>query len=489
MIITATPETANRIVERYRDAGAIRILAPGESIPEHLHDVASPVLGMGRVREQQNRLIERIREATEQLERWDRTAAIWESLRGMRCICHGHGSTVEPSTIHNNHERAKAELELSKLRLELAELTPLVAAKTTTNVFSKAFWKATFQGDLVRRVQDLESRIREAEHMIKSCDDTPLPVRCPAGIPGEFDRLCQELIDAGLTPPSMPTEEAIATAKGIADGNRQELEANLNFARQTLADLESNPEEAAVHYSSRATILVGPALAKCDPVIERWTFDRRILEGAESVTETDWEVLTSTQDRSIILGDFSSRPEDSTTPALEAWRNEHRPQWLRESGRLVVLLAPQAVECRRELLEDRPEYELRFGTTPNGEFVLAAVAFPLNESVADAKAFLASELDEVQLVPLGPLRWNADELLAAWPWLEADDGVWIDIQPGVKERVVSVDGLPATAAVRFDSSIWTANQAEEWIERMSRTARSRRTCDLTVADPARSNPT
>ena len=55
------------------------------------------------------------------------------------------------------------------------------------------------------------------------------------------------------------------------------------------------------------------------------------------------------------------------------------------------------------------------------------------------------------------------------------------MEPGVRERVVSVDGLPATAAASFDSARWSREAAEAWIEAKTRTARSSRTAVLADA--------
>jgi hypothetical protein len=468
VVLAATADTANRLAERFRDRGAVRALAPGESaaeLPAAIADLASSALGSGRVEEQRARLAEMVRDAADRLEREQRVSGVWDRLRSVRCVCAAHGRPPNP-------DRARAESELKSLREERAALAPLVVAKHSGNVFTRAFWKATFHGELLRRAEDLDARIRQAELALAATDDTPLPVRCPAGEPEEFERLRAELRAAGLTPPDAPTVEAIAAAQQAADGDRQETEASLSYATKTLADLESDPAALAVHHLNRAAIVVGPITARTDLAVERGTFDRLILEGAESVTETEWEAVASMNDRSLVLGDFAGHG-----PAADRWHREHRPQWRRESGRLVAHLAPDATPTRVEPLADRPDYELRFGDA-DGEYVLAAIAFPDGLAVADAKAFLAADLDEVQLVPFGPARWAADELAVAWPLLESDDAVWIDVGTGVRERVVPVDGLPATAAVRFDSARWSREAAEAWVDAKSRVARSRRTAAL-----------
>lgn len=476
LVLTATAAAANRLAERFLGEGTLRALAPGETLadlPPAVAEVASSVVGDGRVNAQRARLNDTIRDAGERLDRWNRVAGAWERLKAINCTCH-----VKPQEDPvRAEERAKAQAELPVLRQELAALAPLVSAKNAGKLFSKAYWKATFHGELIRRAGELETRIRIAEQALETNDVTPLPVKCPTVELNAFDLHCIELKSAGLTPPMSPTGEAIAEAQGAADGNRQEAEATLIFARKLLADLESDPAALAVEYWNRATIVVGPRVARTDPAIERGTFDRRVLEGAESVTHTEWEALTSANDRTILLGDFAARSD----LAGERWAAAHRPQWLRESGNLVAQLVPTVAETHREPLADRPEIELRFGLTEGGDYTLASVAFPDGTTVADAKAFLAADLGEVQLVPLGPARWHSEELSVAWPLLEADDGVWIDVEPGARERVVSVDGLPATAAASFDASHWTRETAEAWVDAKSETARGRRTAELVEA--------
>lgn len=462
LVLVRSVDAANRLVERHRERGAVRALASGETaadLPSALADLASSAVGLGRVEEQRARLAEVVRIAAARRDADQRVAGVWDRLRAVRCVCAAHGRPPNP-------ERARAESELRSLRGELAALAPLVAAKHAGNVFSRAYWQATFHGERLRRAEELERRIRQLELEL-AADDTPLPVRCPAGDPQEFERLCAELRAAGVAPPTAPTLEAIAAAQQAADGDRQEAEASLSFATKTLADLvESDPAAAAVLHLNRAPIVVGTVAALPDWAIERGTFDRRILEGAESVTETEWEAATSTTERLIVLGDFAG-----DGPAADRWRREHRPRWRRDGGRLVARLAPEAMPAHAEPLADRPDIELRFGHVA-GDYVLAEVAFPAGLSVADAKAFLASDLDRAPLEPFGPARWSADELLVAWPTLESDDAVWIDLGAGVRERVVSVDGLPATAAVRFDPAHWTREAAEAWIDANARTRRT-----------------
>ncbi|WP_149109314.1 hypothetical protein [Limnoglobus roseus] len=503
LVLTADAEAANQVIAAIltQESAVVRAMVGAEdteSLPAEVKTVASRVLGVGRVEETRKRLTDTVREIGLQLEQWNTAAGTWQQLRdlGRQMSEPTPPSEADPA---RTAETEKARVNLPLLRQELADLAPMVEAKKAGKLFSKGFWKATFHADLTKRAEELESLIQQTERTLSTVSDqTPLPLKGPDGaILTEYRRLCESLAATGLTPPTSPTPEAIALAYAAAEGGRQEAEASGNFARQTLADLESDPAATAVQFLNRAAVVVGPRAALGDLAISAGTFDRTFLESAESVTQTEWEAITSTSNRMILMGDFLSHSDSrqhpgqpltngshhmTTTVTDDLWHMAHRPIWSRDDGPLVAHVATVVGDVTREPLADRPEIELRFGTTADGAYVLAAVAFPVSMPVAVAKAFMAGELGEGQLVPLGPTRWHADQVLVCWPLLESHgEGVWIDLEPGVREQVVPMDGLPVTAAVSFDPALWTREAAEAWVNEKTRVARSRRT---TVLEPA-----
>src|SRR5205823_3259450 len=139
--------------------------------------------------------------------------------------------------------------------------------------------------------------------------------------------------------------------------------------------------------------------------------------------------------------------------------------------RLVCRLSHPTPERRRamtrEPLADRPDVELRFVPGETGEPVLAEIAFPAGTAAAEAKAFVARELGEALLRPCGePERHAAaDRITVRWPAADsAGPGEWIDLEPGVREKVVGVGVAAFTAAVTFDPSAgWDAAAAEAWL--------------------------
>jgi hypothetical protein len=121
----------------------------------------------------------------------------------------------------------------------------------------------------------------------------------------------------------------------------------------------------------------------------------------------------------------------------------------------------------REPLLDRPEIELRFATDDDGEPVVAEVAFPHTTTIAEAKAFLFRELGEVLLHPCGEHRWQELPALAVrWPAVETAvrEETWIDLEPGVRERIVGTGSAAFTAAIAFDPAAgWDRVRAEAWL--------------------------
>ncbi|QJW95633.1 hypothetical protein [Frigoriglobus tundricola] len=146
-----------------------------------------------------------------------------------------------------------------------------------------------------------------------------------------------------------------------------------------------------------------------------------------------------------------------------------REAWATEGDRLVCRLGPLTPDQRRgmtrEPLADRPEIELRFATS-DGAPLLAEIAFPCATPVSVAKTFLFRELNEVLLRSCGEPVWvhAADAITARWPAADGPDGVWIDLEPGVREKVAGPGPFAFTAAVSFDPAAgWDADTAAAWL--------------------------
>jgi hypothetical protein len=246
-----------------------------------------------------------------------------------------------------------------------------------------------------------------------------------------------------------------------------------------------------------------PASVHTDPVFHREAsseppFGLLVLDRCEDLTEPDFVRLAKLAWRWVLVGDTAT-PHEEPKPQLNGAagkpaRNNRpfevsfaarlarlldRERWVHEGDRLVCRLTHPTPDQRRgmtrEPLLDRPEIELRFTADPAGEPVLAEVAFPITTTVAAAKSFLFHQVGEVLLHPCGTVRWDhtPTALTAGWPAVEhgttAPDmpgATWIDLEPGVREKVIGTGLVAFTAAVAFDPSAgWDAAKAEAWLAR------------------------
>jgi hypothetical protein len=147
-----------------------------------------------------------------------------------------------------------------------------------------------------------------------------------------------------------------------------------------------------------------------------------------------------------------------------------RETWTVEGERLVCRLVHLTPEQRRavtrEPLADRPEIELRF-TASDAEPLLAEIAFPGMTAITAAKSFLFHTLGEVLLRPCGEFVWKhaPEQITAAWPAADVGrDANWIDLEPGVREKITGAGLFAYTAAVSFDPSAgWDAEKAAAWL--------------------------
>jgi hypothetical protein len=282
---------------------------------------------------------------------------------------------------------------------------------------------------------------------------------------------------------------------------REAAEQQLAAARDRLADLTRNAPDFVRRSLAEPRVVVGtPASLHADPVFHRDAsaeppFGLLVLDRCEDLTEPDFLRLAKLASRWVLVGDAAAphgepKPQLNGAPgrngrggrpvevsfAARLARLLDRERWVREADRLVCRLTHPTPDQRRgmtrEPLLDRPEIELRFTADAAGEPVLAEVAFPAATTVAAAKSFLFHQVGEVLLHPCGVVRWDHTPaaLTACWPAAEhgtpATDATWIDLEPGVREKVVGAGLAAFTAAVAFDPSAgWDAAKAEAWLAR------------------------
>ncbi|AWM40457.1 hypothetical protein [Gemmata obscuriglobus] len=252
-------------------------------------------------------------------------------------------------------------------------------------------------------------------------------------------------------------------------------------AQAALAAAREKAAEAAraVPVAPPRVVVGTPGSLKVDPVFaapaNEGPFGLLVLDRAEELTENEFPWLARLAGRYVLVGHAvpadDRRGRGGAPPfAARLARVLDRETWAAEGNRLVCrLVAPDPEQRRRlvrEPLADRPEIELRFLET-GADPQLAEITFPWNTPVADAKRFLAETLGEVRLRPCGEFHWEtaADAVVAVWPAADGPDGAWVELEPGVREKVTGAGPFAFTAAVRFDVAAgWDAERAAAWLD-------------------------
>lgn len=294
--------------------------------------------------------------------------------------------------------------------------------------------------------------------------------------------------------------EATALAKAIetqgpAD-DHADAERQLSSARSHAAEVARSGPELVARALAESRVIVGtPGSLEADPVFGTIPgdppFGLLVLDRAEELPEPEFERLSRLAERWLLVGDAlwheEPRPPHNGTPPSRASRNGRaleipfiarlaklldRETWTTEGDRLICRLAPLSADQRRvmtrEPLADRPEIELRF-TASEGDPLLAEISFPAGTTLPAAKSFLFHELGETLLRPCGDYCWHhaPDAITASWPAADsAPESVWIDLEPGVREKVSGTGLFAFTSAVSFDPSAgWDAEKASAWLAR------------------------
>jgi hypothetical protein len=465
LVLAPTPADADRLAVLLDTA--VRAVAPGEDpadLPPPLADRTSRAQGAGLVAAARRALAAAAQEAEERLTRL--TAADAERHLAER------GAAADAA----DAERTARQAEVVVLREQLKQLAQLAAARRDRQVLTGMFWKAVFAGNVAGRQAELEARLRQAEAATRELDDRA----------------------------AAPADRPPAAAEAEFAAARRQAEAGLSLARRCLAELTADEAVAARRFLARTRVVVTPAAALADPAVVAAGFDRLVVASAEAVPEAAFRAAARSAARWVLSGStgegdnhFMNRnvhlprkgPPATGGVFVQLWNRLHRPAWRAEDGRLVCRLAdvgPGPLCC--EPCADRPDVELRFGLCPAGTPVVAEIAFPAAgpHAAADAKAFLARELGEVRLNPLGPARWSgdADRVVVEWPAGPAG-GFGTAVEPGVCEHAAVVGGVPVTTRVTFDTAAgWDRASAEQWVAKHAAAARSARTARLPAPAPA-----
>lgn len=383
-------------------------------------------------------------------------------------------------------ERAAKADALAKAREQLAE------AQKKPGFFARVFGGKPKPGapdpsELERNVAALEGEVRAlttraAELSAKfAAAGTAHAAELEARVTAEVSArqsACDALLTATEADFARGRAEVDALKKVIAAAvpgeDHAAAHAELTAARAAHADAERGAHAARARALTDPRAVVGvPLCVGADPVFAALPadapFDLLILDRAELLPEAEFARLSRLAKRWLLVGDASAAPP----PSRNGRRAEvpffarvaaalDREPLVPEGPRYVCRLLPPVARraLTREPLADRPEIELRF-VADEAEPVVAEIAFPAALPVPDAKAFLYGELNEVRLRPLGEAVWT--ELEVTWP-AAGDGGAWVNLEPGVRERVVGAGAGAFTAALSFDAAAgWTAESAGEWI--------------------------
>ena len=287
----------------------------------------------------------------------------------------------------------------------------------------------------------------------------------------------------------MSADAGSRTGSERHDGH-EEVVRELAAARDRLGELTSTGLEIARRFLAEARIVIGtPGSVAADPVFAAAgpaspPFGLLVLDRAEELTERDFARLSRLAGRWVLAGDAAC--PDEAPPAANGTRGPDRlpePTFVArlaplldrepmtiEGDRLVFRLLHLSREQRRaaarEPVLDHPHVELRMTAGDDGDPVLAEIAFPADTPIAAAKAFLFSQLGEVVLRPCGERHWqrSADRLTACWPVADVGPSEWVDLEPGVHEKVVGAGISAFSAAITFDLAAgWDEATAEAWL--------------------------
>ena len=470
LVLSPDPAAADRITEHLAEAGVVRALADDENPIRPSPVVArltSTALGTGRAERMRREAAEALSVAEAQLVPGDVIASLKDEIRELTAL----RDRIEPEirAAHDGTVIARKEADLAALRRHCSESRS-----------ARVVRKTGFFAWLLGRKTTVEPDPAEHEKQIGV-----LAADVAALIAGRDDAIRTELLIRRA-----PLDAQIAEL--IAKRDRLEIaEQNLLAARRQVDELAV--PDLVRRSLTEARIIVGtPGSLEADPVfIDSPSFTLLILDRCEELTEDDFLRLHGLASRWVLVGDVlqqspesrgwihndgkpgrNGRPHGPTFVARLAHLLDREP-WAREPGRLVCrLMHPVTMTGRqfltREPLLDRPEIELRFASDGEGEPTVAEVAFPAGTTVADAKAFLFRQLGEVLLHPCGAPTWEqlGGSILVRWPAADipACERVWIDLEPGVREKVMCSGANAFTAAIEFDPSRgWDRERAQEWI--------------------------
>lgn len=495
LVLTPDAAFADAVTERLARRGdVLRLLAPGEPAERLTPAVlgrTEHVLAVKDAADRRAKLEKRIA---------DRTAAVAAIDTRQRHADELHPDAVRAATESSDGYRAAdqaraaalaaladAEKADAEARAALdAELTEIRAqlAKPTGGLFKRLIGGSKPDAELTAKLAEAEAKLaalgdaaREREAKVADAEAT-FRAATDRLVADETARRQAEFDARTRSHREQLKQLGFDDRADDGAGLRDHLSAELADATAELATVNDLPPMLAA--DARAKLLITVAVFATDPAAG--PFDRVVFAAADPLGEAEF-LAASVAGRAWVLigqsGPVVPPPRFARGRAFPSsffcslWNAAHHGPWTPDFSTPTVRLAPVPPDRQHtavaEPLVDRVDVELRLYECASGEPVLSEVRFAPRTPLAEIKRFLADELGELRLSPVGPARWHvtADQLMCCWPAGESAGGraEWVPLPGGVKEKVS--DGTPAglTVAVSFDLGKWTRATAEEWVAR------------------------
>jgi hypothetical protein len=389
--------------------------------------------------------------------------------------------------------------EMAGREPELEAQRPLAQAKQQGRWWTGRWWRATFRGNVVQRLAELEGlqkrageaasclgeKIRqlgqdraaaveafraERERLIGAAiDSREATLRNEQELlRREWQAACSELDSLGerhgAGPPVEMSVPGVEAGRDDWQRRLEQEEQRLAFTREWADYLQGEAGMLADRLPDYVNLVAATTTGLADDehfgdqADRSSPFDLLVLEEADQVTETEFLKAAQRARRWVLVGTCESVKAAAGTPPRRPvaapaffhhlWQQLHcDPRrlpyaWVRENDRLCCRLRPLAAEQRQwlesERVADFPEIELRILVLPRTPPLLAEVVFPPSMSIEQAKRYIYQELEELPVQAAGhSLCWSEDPQLVALQFTPADAAgeTSVTLEQGVREIV------------------------------------------------------